>query len=103
MMKISDFFNRLVEIDVAVSEDVNRSVESPDLTVHRESSGHQRQSFETELFNGRQQLAPRQEMRQGNHRAVIFLDPRFVEAEKVFRDGPYLDRPFAEIKIGPSL
>ena len=102
MMNVSDSFNHLVEIYVTVSENVGHRIERPDLTIQRERAGHQQQPFETEPFHVRQQLAPRQEMREGNHWAVIFLDPQFIEAEKVFRDGPHPDQPFAEIKIGPS-
>src|SRR5215475_12177938 len=103
MMNVSDSFNHLIEVDMTMSENVDRRIESPDLTIQRQGAGHQRQPFKTEPFHGRQQLASRQEMRKGDHRAVILLDPRFIEAEKVFRDRSHPDRPFAEIKIGPSL
>jgi len=86
MMNVSDSFNHLVKVDMAVSENVDRRIERPDLTIQRQGAGHQRQPFKTEPFYGRQQLASRQEMRQGDHRTVILLNPRFIEAEKVFRD-----------------
>jgi hypothetical protein len=45
MMNVSDSFNHLVKVDVAMSENVDRRIERPDLTIQRQGAGHQRQPF----------------------------------------------------------
>ena len=54
MMNVSDSFNLLVEVNVAMSENVDHRFERPDLTVQRRRAGHQRQPFKSELFYCRQ-------------------------------------------------